>query len=769
MPSVQQWPLLAMDGGSDVTVVEAEFAHEQAYVDRAYGLLERGLADAERNIEGHGGVHRATAHAMKRALDILRESRGTGQLIFGRVDDEDGPRYIGRRRVYDEDKDLVVIGWHAPAAQVYYEATAQDPQGLLLKRTFVEENRRLQRVIDEFVVRSAGGAAGGGAMTGAGMSDALLGELERSRDGAMREVVATIQAEQFRIIRADRDCVLVVQGGPGTGKTVVGLHRAAWLAFNHQQLRRQGILVVAPSSALLSYIAGVLPSLDASDVSQTDLTSLYAGEARPVAADDVETARVKGSAQMAQMLRRALDARTGWTGADLELSLGAARIRVPGEQIDELVATARRRVLPHNEARDVLRQSLSALAFRHYSSAQQEAARPVVANEGTVRRLTTFTNALDRMWPTFTPEDFLRTLYGTQSWLIEAAEGALTADERARLFRTPQLSIADEPWTETDLFCLDELSAMLNGETVSYGHIVVDEAQDLSPMQARALARRCPTGSFTILGDLAQATGAWVRDRWEELTEHLGTSTTARVETLSVGYRLPQPVLELAARQLPLISPGLRAPRSLRSGRTAPRVDKVSTGSLLQRAHLAAREAVEASLTTAIIVADERYDDALAEALESGVEVGDGRDGDFSKDVTLVAGSTAKGLEFDAVVLVAPEEIVASGPQGRRMLYVAMTRCTQELHVLHAAPLPEGLDHLEVIETPAAIPTPRQPSALLAGGSPSVLPFEPTLVELVARLSIEDKALVEQLMLRLLAADERARREQATLTRRGSR
>jgi len=324
--------------------------YEQAYISRAYQLLDRGLATAEHTYNTYDELNRSTASALKRALEILKNARGSGQLVMGRMDRDGETLYVGVRRVHDELKNLVVASWHAPAVIPYYEATPQDPRGIELKRVFVEEDRVLKSVVDEIVSRAAADITDPDASAPSPVSDALLNELDRSRDGAMREVVATIQAEQFRIIRAERDVVLVVQGGPGTGKTVVGLHRAAYLAFNDEKLRREGMLVVAPNQAFLSYISGVLPSLDASDILQVDLASLYTGEAGVVATEDADVARIKGSAAMVTVLRRALQARTGWGSGNLEFSLGGARTTLPGTRIQELIADVERRNLPHNRA-----------------------------------------------------------------------------------------------------------------------------------------------------------------------------------------------------------------------------------------------------------------------------------------------------------------------------------------------------------------------------------------------------------------------------------
>jgi DNA helicase IV len=261
-----------------VTAIHPELEAEQAYLDRAHNMLDRGHADAEASIAQHQPGNRATAQALRRALDILKNAKGTGALIFGRADAVDGRMYVGRRRVYDPDKNLLVVSWHAPAAAIFYESTPDDPRGLVLKRSFVEEERRFIRIVDDFVAEVGRSVVAG--TSAPAYSDALLAELERSRDGAMRDVIATIQAEQYRIIRSDDAGLLVVQGGPGTGKTVVGLHRAAWLAYNGEAIRRAGMLVVAPSSTLLSFISGVLPLLGVTDVMQAQLSALYGGDAR---------------------------------------------------------------------------------------------------------------------------------------------------------------------------------------------------------------------------------------------------------------------------------------------------------------------------------------------------------------------------------------------------------------------------------------------------------------------------------------------------------
>jgi DNA helicase IV len=679
-----------------VTLAHPALADEQEYLDMAYDLLERGMADAEASIAAAVPGDRASARALRRALEVLRQSKGTGALIFGRADAADATLYIGRRRVYDEQKNLKVISWHTQAAAPFYEATPGDPQGLTRKRTFVEEERRIVRLIDEVFGDAAASTLGGPTI-----SDALLAEVERSRDGAMRDVVATIQAEQFRVIRAPTENLLVVQGGPGTGKTVVGLHRAAWLAYNNPALRERGMLVVAPSATLLSYISGVLPLLGVNDVLQVQLPDLYAGDGRATATDTPLAEAVKGSERMAAVLAAALRQRISVEPGDVELAVGPDRVRLPAAQVSALLDEVRRRSLPHNEARGVLKEMLGDALFEAYAAGQRSRGRPPVANDSTIRRLSAFSNALDRLWPTFSPEELLRTLYATRSWLVDAATDILTPDERAAIVRESTGPLAEVAWTEADLYCLDELSAMLDGQPVTYGHVVVDEAQDLSPMQARALARRCPTGSMTLLGDLAQARTTWAVDDWSQICRHL-SDTRAHVETLTIGYRVPSSVLDLAARQLPLISSTLRAPESVRTGRLLPQVLREEPGMLVSAVESAIRHARTLDMTVGVVVEDGDYDDLLGGLRAHDPSVGDGRGGDFARPTTVVPARLAKGLEFDAVIVAEPGAIVGTSDDNRRILYAAMTRCTQALYIAHTRPLPLGLDDLDT--TPSARP-----------------------------------------------------------------
>jgi DNA helicase IV len=296
------------------------------------------------------------------------------------------------------------------------------------------------------------------------------------------------------------------------------------------------------------------------------------------------------------------------------------------------------------------------------------------------------------------------------------------------LFRS---ALDGEAWTRADLLCLDEVSFLLNGDVMTYGHIVLDEAQDLSPMEARALARRCPSGSFTVLGDLAQATGVWVRDSWDELTQHLASTDTS-VNTLTIGYRVPAPALELAARQLPLVSADLTPPRSIRPGRGAPQYWHTSGEDVLGDALALAERYREEGLTSALIVPDSLYAAVIDTAADREIKIGDGRDGDFSLETTAVPASLCKGLEFDVVILVEPAQVAAQSVQGPRQLYVAMTRCTQQLDIVYSELLPLGLGEPDAFDEVVADDV-----------------AAPTLSDLIAGLTEADRMLVEGLVRRL--------------------
>jgi DNA helicase IV len=511
--------------------------------------------------------------------------------------------------------------------------------------------------------------------------DALLAELERGRTGLMLDIVATIQAEQDDVIRAPLDGALAVQGGPGTGKTAIGLHRVAYLLYNHPQLARSEVMVVGPSRAFLGYIAQVLPSLGEEAVLQVTLADLVPDvRARAVDADAVQV--VKGDARMAAVIARAIDDRRGEIHEPLVVRIGLRRASVTVAEMTALVREQTERDIPYAAGRAALRTRLVNLLSRRMNALDAEPhdlARAVRADAA-------LRAALDTVWPAVSPRTLVRELLTSEALLAHVAGGVLDPEEQVVLRRA-----RTAPWTDADLPLVDEARAALEGHTATYGHVVVDEAQDLSPMQLRMIARRAPNGSVTVLGDLAQATAAWQHESWEDVVAHLATPDGWRATTLTLGYRVPGEVLDFAARLLPEAAPRVPQTESVRRGRWSPRVLEVEAASLHAVAASEAAALAADGHLVGVVVAPGWEHDAVRAFAAHHVEVGvPERDG-IVQPVTVLPAPAAKGLEFDAVVVVEPDAIVGGSTRGLRLLYVALTRPIRHLTVVHAAPLPRAL------------------------------------------------------------------------------
>ena len=517
----------------------------------------------------------------------------------------------------------------------------------------------------------------------------MLAELERARTGEMLDIVATIQAEQDEIIRAPLDHLLTVQGGPGTGKTAVGLHRAAYLLYNHPSLSREGVLVLGPSRAFLRYIAQVLPSLGEEAVVQTTVTDV-APKAKVRVHEPMEVRRLKGDLRMADLLRRALDGRRRRLDHDVSLRVRFARATLRAQQINELVSSISSRPSPYKAGRLALRARLVSEARRAFrSSGRFGADEPWFERELTATD--EFVALLDLLWPTVSPAALVRELFGSSEQLERYGTGLLSASEWPLLVRRKAASVSGTTWSVDDLALLDEAAFLTGGRTRSYGHIVVDEAQDLTPMQFRMIARRAPSGSVTVLGDLAQATGPWTYRSWSEVRAILeGSTATPQHAELTLGYRAPGRVLDFASRLLPMAAPGVAPTSSIRQGRTEPAVrwasaEEVSSASLAEAYALMAHYAL-----IAVIAPDELIPE-LGRLARRHDEVGQLERDAMSRPVTVVPAPAAKGLEFDAVVVVEPALIAGADPRGLRLLYVALTRPIQHLSVVHSLPLPSPL------------------------------------------------------------------------------
>ncbi|KAA0101473.1 DUF2075 domain-containing protein [Mycolicibacterium sp. P1-5] len=664
-------------------------------------------------------------------------------LCFGRLDALSGERlYVGRIGIFDEDNDHepLLLDWRAPAARAFYVATGASPEGMRRRRQFHSLGRRLVDFTDEVFGRPDLDAGDNSPFS----SDAaLLAAVNAPRGEGMRDIVATIQAEQDEIIRLDHPGVVVIEGGPGTGKTVVALHRVAYLLYTQRQrIERHGVLVVGPNQAFMNHIGRVLPSLGESEV-----VFMTPGELLPglhaTAEDAPNVARIKGSRAMLDVLAAAIADRQRTPEHPLDIPLGDVTMQIAADTAQWAIDEARASGLPHNAARAVFRDIVTyvlterAIArigrgwlTRDNRDAWEKVRVDLLADLEDNDR---FVAALDQLWPILTPEDVLATLYTSPERL--RAAGADTA-----LLRED-----DAAWTTSDVPLLDELVDLLGRDKAAdaaaeqarrnetdyargvlenmvahedlmddedrllaqdligaedlaerfiegdyrdlaeraaadrdwtYRHVVVDEAQELSEMDWRVLMRRCPSRSFTVVGDLAQRRSMAGARSWAEMLEPYVPDRWV-YRSLSVNYRTPAEIMTVAAALLAEFAPEVRAPESVRACGIRPWARRVTAEDL--------PAAIEEFVA--------------AEAGRDGTSIVIGPPGMPG----VVAPSETKGLEFDAVLVVDPERILDDGPRGAAELYVALTRATQRLGVLHQHPLPPALAGLAEYDSPMTI------------------------------------------------------------------
>ncbi|AGZ38601.1 HelD family protein [Actinoplanes friuliensis] len=608
----------------------------------------------------------------------------TTPLFFGKLDIDEAKYHIGRRHVTDDAGEPMVLDWRAPLSQSFYRASVRDPQGVATRRRFGFVKGELTSFEDEHLDR--------GEELGT-KSRILTAEIERPRVGPMRDIVATIQPEQDELVRAELEDSICVQGAPGTGKTAVGLHRAAYLLYLHRErLRRSGVLIVGPNTAFLSYISAVLPALGEVEVQQATVDDLIARA--PVRGRDTEAATLlKHDPRMAEVLRRALWGRLGKPVEPIMVSDGSYRWRIDPEPLRRIVDEARREDLPYTVGRERVRARVVGLLQR-----QSEYRTGNSPGEGWLRRMSKIPQVrdfLETSWPAVTPEALVVGLLSEPDVLSAAADGILTADEQAVLLwpKAPR-TVKAAKFSPADLVLLDEAAGLLERET-SFGHVVVDEAQDLSPMQARAIARRSEHGSITLLGDLAQGTAPWAAADWRDTLRHLGKPDAAIVP-LTIGFRVPAVVVELANKLLPAL--GVDVPEAVslrRDGDLA--IVAVPTPSEVDAAMLVeVTTALEHEGSVAVIAADTAVDRVRAHLATAGLEAATPDDVDSEARVTVVPATIVKGLEYDHVVVVEPAEIVAAEPRGLHRLYVVLTRAVSGLSVVHSAPLPGPLGPVPV-------------------------------------------------------------------------
>jgi len=638
---------------------------EQDYVDRAYAALD-GMRDlvsrAATATDQEVAALALEAWSAKRLVTYEDAERG---LLFGRLDFEavERPLYVGRRWVEDDERRQLVVNWQAPAARPFYTATPVDPQRVTLRRRFRTDGRRLLDIADE--------SLDGSMLDGSAIGDFLLEELDRSRETRMRDIVATIQADQYRLITHAPDRPLVIQGGPGTGKTAVGLHRASWLLYSHRErLSRSRVLVVGPNRLFMEYVSHVLPALGEHAVEQRAVSELVDG-IQPTLSDSPAVERLKADTRLAEVLACAVELRLESAPEEIYLRLEGEPVRVRVREIRELLADVREREGANALARERFRMGLVRRFYAAYGETLGgSAVRDGEEIEKALKANGYLARVLDAAWPALVPEKLLRALYAQPAFLAGAAEGILDEEEQGRLRRRAA------GWSPADVPLLDEAHALVGTPPRSYGHVIVDEAQDLTPMRLRMIARRAREGGLTLLGDVAQATGAVVYRSWDEVLPHLPHADEAEVEELLHAYRVPSEIMEVALPLLATIAPDVAAPIAYRTGAAPPLVRRVESQELLREAYREAARLTREDGLVALIVPDELIEPALA---EGGLE-----------EVPLLTARGAKGLEFDHVIVLEPA-LLAEREQGLRELYVALTRPTKTLVVLHSRPLPAEL------------------------------------------------------------------------------
>ncbi|SNX62066.1 DNA helicase IV [Streptomyces sp. TLI_55] len=613
-------------------------------------------------------------------------------LFFGRLDylhapgtdlaeGADGERfYIGRRHVHDHDGDPMVIDWRAPVSQPFYRASKKDPMDVGLRRRFGYTRGDITAYEDEHLSDPAEAAT---------TSKLLQQEIERPRVGPMRDIVATIQPEQDEIVRSGLGGTVCVQGGPGTGKTAVGLHRVAYLLYAHRdRLARTGTLVIGPNRSFLHYIEQVLPALGELSVQQATVDDLVAKGVEVRGTDDAAAAVIKGDARMADVLRRAVYSHVTMPTEPVVVVRGSRRWRVPAYELEDIVRELLDRDIRYGAARDALPQRIAhavLVQMERSGEAPDDRVQDSVARNAAVKA------AVKQIWPPVDPAKLVLRLLTDADFLATHADGILDEDEQKTiLWAKPVRSVKSAKWSAADAVLIDEATDVVE-RTHSLGHVVLDEAQDLSPMQYRAVGRRCTTGSATVLGDLAQGTTPWATRSWDEALAHLGKADGV-IEELTAGFRVPTDVITYASRLLPHIAPGLTPVASVREN---PGFFDLRAITGTADVVAACEELLRNEGSTGLIAADARVP-ALAEALDAaGIGyLAPGEETTEETRLTLVPASLAKGLEYDYVVLDEPQAVVDGEPDertGLRRLYVALTRAVSGLIVTHAAPLPVQL------------------------------------------------------------------------------
>ncbi|WP_329400079.1 AAA family ATPase [Streptomyces melanogenes] len=687
-----------------MTPLDRELSQERTYHEACRAALAGMVEGADvrvvigENAFASGADAEVLGYQLRSWAKELRQEPDS-PLFFGRLDfeaggasgDHAGQRYyIGRRRISEHPSaPPLVVDWRAPVSRTFYQAGARDPLGVAVRRRFgwapgsLGAPEDLTSMEDERLGAPAEPAADGDAQQVGGI---LAAEIERPRVGPMRDIAATIQPEQDDLVRSELGRSLCVQGAPGTGKTAVGLHRAAYLLYTYpQRIQRGGLLVLGPNRTFLHYIAQVLPALGEIDIRQSTVDDEVArGPVRAV--DEEAAAVVKHDARMARVLHRALYARVGTAEsyAAVEVPDGSYRWRVTGGELARIVEEVRAEAPPYAVGRERVRS-------RAVRVIQLEAERRAGPMNNTwlqrISRARPVSAFVDAAWPKVTPEEVLAALFTDPDVLAADADGVLSAEEQKRLLwsRAPR-SYKSAKWSAADQVLLDELAGLIE-RPQGYGHIVVDEAQDLSPMQCRAVARRSGFGSLTVLGDLAQGTTPWAARDWPEHLVHLG-KPDAPVVPLTTGFRVPAAIVALANGLLGALDVTVPPSRSLRrDGELALRRVEDVRAALVE----SVRAALAREGSVGVIACDADVPELRAALAAAGVATAEADDLTAAARVTVLPATVAKGLEYDHVVAVEPAAIAEAEERGLHRLYVVLTRAVSRLEVLHSRPLPDAL------------------------------------------------------------------------------
>lgn len=675
-----------------------ELAAEQKYFDRAM----RRHVDAQHQIKksqaGAGGSA-ADIRALSRALKSGDTLGPNDPVAIGRVDTQDERKiYVGKSAILDENRDLLVASWKSKAGNWFYSATPENPSGVNRKRTF-RTDRNTVKDFSDLVFAQLENEIAALERGEVRLDDELLESLEAGRTDSMGDIVRTIQAAQYDVIAHTPKSLLIIQGGPGTGKTAVALHRVSWLLFNQQGLRPEDVLVVGPSTTLVKYIQDVVPSLGDDGVRHAALEDLVRDLVVPRHTEQPARAALKGDARMQHVLAEGLRlrVRTGGESLKVKRSNTAGSIQISSMTVRNLIRPLS--YLPYGEGRHRFIEALRGECLRSLGT------RADVSFE---REFDTssFNQQVDRVWPSLSPLQFLRELFGSRNRTSAAGGHELTSEELNLLYRRPQRYISDEPWSIEDAFLLHEVEALMDpGNQLRFDHIVVDEAQDLSGMQLQALARRSRTGAMTLVGDIAQSTGPFARNSWNEIINALEKKgVPASRRTLKHVYRVPNEIFRIAVALQSEIAPDLDAAESVRSSGSEPRVLSAWSGDVSRVVLECAREHSADGLMVGVIAAAPMLAEIAARMDSEGVRYSMADTGTLGKNINLIRPETAKGLEFDAVVIADPKGIYHLD-SGARLLYIALTRSTARLDMILAgenvpALLRPVLPSLEVVSAP---------------------------------------------------------------------